>query len=312
MIVDSTRNDGAGPWHVLDVSQWAPTKQYLHLYSQMLGKIRLALSPPQPNWMFTPLYLTPRGLTTGPIPCVDSSIEGLLDIFDSSVTIFKSDGRSRRIPLLPARTVAEGYAEISAALSELEISCAITPVPQEIPDVTPLHEDRRPRDYDPTAALRWFQTSTMIAGIFDRWRSRFFGRSGVQLWWGAFDLALILFNGKRVQAPTDRGYIMKYDLDAELMNVGLYLGDEQNGPLFYGYIYPEPKGAEAISLEPRGSAWSGQLHEWVLGYDEVRRSPNPKEALTSFLDSIYLQCFKVGGWDRDALTYELPKRHQVR
>jgi Family of unknown function (DUF5996) len=307
MIEDNAPNDASSPWHVLDVSQWAPTKQSLHLYAQMLGKIRLALSPPQPNWMFTPLYLTPRGLTTGSIPCADSAIEGLLDIFDSSITIFKSDGRFRKIPMLPARTVAEVYADLSAALSGLDVRCYISPVPQEIPDTTPLDTDRRSRDYDPIAAQHWFQTSTAIAGIFDRWRSRFFGRSGVQLWWGAFDLALILFNGKRVAPPTDRGYIMKYDLDAELMNVGLYLGDEQNGPFFYGYIHPEPKVAEAISLEPKASAWSGQLHEWVLGYDEVRRSPNPTEALVSFLDSIYFQCFKVAGWNREALTYELPK-----
>jgi hypothetical protein len=310
MIVDNAPNDGAGPWHVLDVSRWAPTKQTLHLCAQMLGKIRLALSPPQPNWMFTPLYLTPRGLTTGSIPCEESSIEGVLDIFDSSLAIFKSDGRSSKIPLLPARTVADLYAGLSAALAELDVSCYISPVPQEIPDTTPLHADRRSRDYDPIAALHWFQTSTAIAGVFERWRSRFFGRSGVQLWWGAFDLALILFSGKRVAAPTDRGYIMKYDLDAELMNVGLYLGDEQNSPFFYGYIYPEPKGAETISVEPSGSAWSGQLHEWVLGYDEVRRSPNPTAAITSFLDSIYLQCFKVAGWDREALSYELPKTHR--
>ncbi|HLJ83543.1 MAG TPA: DUF5996 family protein [Candidatus Eremiobacteraceae bacterium] len=310
MTVDDEKNNAAGPWHALDVSRWSATKQSLHLYSQMLGKIRLALSPPQPNWMFTPLYLTPRGLTTGSVPCRDASIEGLLDVFDSSISIFKSDGRSQKIPFLPVRTVAEVYADLSGALDKLDIPCSISPVPQEIPDTTPLHTDRRSRDYDPAAVQRWFQTCTAIAGIFDRWRSRFFGRSGVQLWWGAFDLALILFNGKRVAAPTDRGYIMKYDLDAELMNVGLYLGDEQNGPLFYGYIYPEPKGAEATTLEPKGSAWSGQLHEWVLAYDEVRRSKDPAAALTTFLDSIYLQCFKVAGWDRAALTYDLPKLHQ--
>jgi hypothetical protein len=308
MTTDNTSGNNSPPWHDLDVSQWAPTKQSLHLCAQMLGKIRLALSPPQPNWMFTPLYFVPRGLTTGFIPCDDASIEGVLDIFDSTISIFKSDGRSRGVPFLPARSVAEVYAELSAALAELDVDCFISPLPQEVPDTTPLPEDRRLREYDRAAALRWLETQTAIDGVFERWRSRFFGRSGIQLWWGAFDLAMILFNGKHVKPPADRGYLLRYDLDAELMNVGLYLGDERNAPFFYGYIYPEPKGADAISMQPGGSAWSAQLHEWVLPYDLVRRSANPADTLTAFIDSVYRQCFDAAGWDRNAFTYEPPPR----
>lgn len=298
-----------GPWHDLDVSRWAPTKQSLNLYAQILGKIRLALSPPQPNWMFTALYLTPRGLTTGSIPCSYFSIECVLDVFDSAIVIFKSDGRSVSVPFLPPRAVAAVYADVAAALQELNVECYISPIPQEVPDTTPLHEDRRVRDYDQAAALRWFQTYTAVAGTFERWRSAFFGRNGIQVWWGAFDVALILFSGKRVAPPTDRGYLMKYDLDAELMNVGLYLGDEKTAPFFYGYIYPEPNGAPALPIRPATASWSAQLHEWVLPYDDVRASTDPEATIRTFIDAIYAHCFDAAGWNRDALTYDLPKMH---
>ncbi len=309
-MTDNTAHDTAPPWNDLDASRWAGTKQSLHLYAQMLGKIRVALSPPQPNWMHTALYLVPRGLTTGFIPSSDASIEGILDVFDSTISISKSDGRSRKIPFAPTRTVADIYADLSRALAELDVSCYISPVPQEIPDTTPLNEDRRVREYDRAAALHWLETYTAVAGIFERWRSRFFGRSGIQVWWGAFDLSMMLFNGKHVAPPTDRGYLLKYDLDAELMNVGFYPGEEKNGPIFYGYIYPEPKGAESMSPELKGSTWSPQLHEWVLPYDVVRRSPNPGVVLTSFIDWMYRQCFDAAGWDRNALTYTPPKSPQ--
>jgi hypothetical protein len=299
--------NNASPWHDLDVSRWAPTKQSLHLYSQMLGKIRLALSPPQPEWMFTALYLNPRGLTTGSIPCGYSSIECVLDIFDSAITISKSDGRTRAIPFVPSRTVAEIYADLTAALEELKVECYISPVPQEVPDTTPLPTDRRVRDYDAAAARRWFDTNTALAGVFERWRSGFFGRSGVQLWWGAFDLAMMLFNGKRVAPPTNRGYLMKYDLDAELMNVGLYLGDATTAPFFYGYIYPEPPGALSLPMRPTGATWSAQLKEWVLPYEDVRTSADPELTIRTFIDAIYAHCFDAAGWDKHALTYDLPK-----
>jgi hypothetical protein len=301
-----------GPWHELDVSPWAPTKQSLHLYSQMLGKIRLALSPPQPNWMFTALYVSPRGVTTGPIPCGDTSIECVLDIFDSTLTISKSDGQTRAIPFVPARTVAEVYADLTAALEKLNVECSISPIPQEVPDTTPLTTDRRVRAYDAAAARRWFDTNTALTGVFERWRSRFFGRSGVQLWWGAFDLAMMLFSGKRVAPPTDRGYLMKYDLDAELMNVGLYLGDETTAPFFYGYIYPEPPAAPSLPMRPAQAAWSAQLKEWVLPYDAVRTSPDPEATVRTFIDAIYAHCFDAAGWDKHALTYDLPKAHAKR
>lgn len=296
------------PWADLRVARWAGTKRSLHLYAQMLGKMRVSLSPAQPNWMFTPLYLTARGLTTGTIPWNNTSVEARLDVFDSNIVVMRSTGASRAIALHPVRTVAEIYAGLASALEELGVDCYISPQPQEVPDTTALDADDRLCEYDSAAVFRWFATMTAVANVFESWRAHFFGRSGIQLWWGAFDLALLLFSGKHVDAPLDRGYLMKYDLDAELMNVGLYLGDENTAPFFYAYIYPEPLNPETLPIAPSPARWSTELKEWVLPYDDVRRSPDPRASIAGFLDSIYELCFSAAGWDRKALSYEAPKR----
>ena len=306
-ITDNPSSEKDG-WPDINVTKWAGTKRSLHLYAQMLGKIRLALSPPQPNWMFTPLYLSPRDLTTGFIPYERYSVEAALDVFDSCITISQSNGERSRVELLPVRTVAEIYEGLSSALRRLDVACYISPIPQELPDTTPLNEDGRPSEYDPVAVLRWFRAVTATAALFETWRTHFFGRSGIQFWWGAFDVALLLFSGRKVTPPADRGYIMKYDLDAELMNVGLYLGDETTAPLFYGYIYPQPHGAERLPIAPPAASWSPQLSEWILPYDAVRAAIDREAVIRAFIDSIYAQCFAVAGWDRDAYTYDPPKR----
>jgi hypothetical protein len=296
--------DDASAWPTIDVSGWAPTKRSLHRYSQMLGKLRVALSPPQPNWMHTALALDARGFTTGAMPCHDTSVEGMLDVFSSELIVRHSTGDERRIALVPARTVAEVYAALQDALVALGIDCAISPIPQEVPDTTPLSDDTHAA-YDPVAVQRWFRVATASANVFDRWRSRFFGRSGIPLWWGAFDLAVILFNGRHVPAPTDRGYLFRYDLDAELMNCGLYFGDEKTAPFFYGYVYPQPEGAEAAAM-PTGVTWSATLEEWMLPYERVRTSAAPAAMISGLLDALYELCVTRGGWDRAALSYVAP------
>jgi len=295
-------------WPDVHVANWAGTKRSLHLYAQMLGKIRLALSPPQPNWMFTALYLSPRGITTGFIPYGLGSVEATLDVFDSRITIAQSSGERSFVDLLPVRTVAEIYEALSATLRRLNVACHITAIPQEVPDTTPLDRDRRASEYDPQAVLRWFRAATATAAIFERWRTCFFGRTGIALWWGAFDIALLLFSGRRVMPPSDRGYLMKYDLDAELMNAGLYFGDAQTAPFFYGYISPPPAGVETLPIRPAPAAWSPKLGEWVLPYDAVRATNDPAASIREFIDSIYQTCFTAAGWNRAAHAYEVPKR----
>jgi len=306
MVTDNMRQTSVN-WPDIDVSKWAETKRGLHLYAQMLGKVKLVLAPLRPNWIFAALYLTPRGITTGTIPWRGSSLDIELDVFKGRIVVSRSNGVCAVVPLLPVRTVAEVYHDLTKALEKIGVPCTITPIPQEVPDTTPLPEDQTPCPYDADAAVRWFHAATVAWDVFDEWRSGFFGRAGLQLWWGAFDLSLMLFSGRKVQAPTDRGYLMKYDLDAELLNVGLYFGDQQNAPFFYGYIHPEPKGSESLQVAPEQASWSTTFREWVLPYDIVRASPAPAATLTAFLDSIYDVCVTNAGWNRDDYTYVAPK-----
>lgn len=294
-------------WPDLDFAGWAGTKKTLHLYAQMLGKLRIALSPHQPNWMFTSLAIVARGITTGPMPWNAGAVQATIDVFDSTMTIESSDGRRVCVELGAARSIADVFADLRAALHELGVTAAITTIPQEVVDVTPLDTDRRAVVYDVDAVLRWFRAVTAIAGVFDDWRSHFFGRTGIQLWWGAFDIALLLFSGKHVPPPPDRGYLMRYDLDAEMMNVGFYPGDEANPrALFYGYIYPQPERCGTLAVQPPATFWSEQLGEWVLPYDAVRGESDPAQTLRSFLDSVYGVCGSASGWDQAALTYTRP------
>ena len=298
----------AAVWPELDVRSWAPTKKSLHLYAQMLGKLRVALSPSQPNWMFTALPLTARGFTTGPMPWYGRSVQASLDVFSSELALESSDGQTRRIALVPVRTVADVYGDLLAALRALGVDATFSAVPQELADVTPLDTDRRPAAYDPAAVERWFRAVTATAGIFEDWRSHFFGRSGIQLWWGALDVALLLFNGKHAVPPTDRGYLLRYDLDAEMMNAGFYPGDDANAPFFYGYIFPQPAGAAQLPVAPATASWSEAIKEWVLPYDAVRTAADPTATLRAFLDAVYAACGSAAGWDRAALSYAAPKR----
>ncbi len=282
------------------------------MYAQMLGKIKLAAAPVQPNWMFTALFLNARGVTTGAIPWQGESFEVRLDVFDSTIVLSRSNGAVAIIPLLPVRTVAEIYGELAGALAALEINVPISTTPQEVPDTTPFDQDHRPAEYDPAPVLRWFASATATWGTFDAWRARFFGRDAIALWWGAFDIGLMLFSGKHVPAPTDRGYLFKYDLDAELMNVGLYFGDAKTPPFFYGYIYPEPGGCESLTVAPDQAAWSSQLREWVLPYAEVRATADPAAMLRTFIDATYDKCFSAAGWERGAYSYLAPHLKRPR
>jgi len=278
----------------------------------MLGKLRVELSPRQPNWMFTALYLNARGVTTGTIPWAGTSLEALLDVFSTEIILRRSTGDERRIALVPARTIADVYADIHDALRAFEVACTLRPVPQEVADTTPFDRDSRAVEFDPAALRAWFTAVTATAGVFDDWRAHFFGRSGIQLWWGAFDVALMLFDGRKAAPPADRGYLLTYDLDAALMNCGLYLGDENTAPFFYGYIYPQPRGAETFAMRPAAVTWSDALREWVLPYERVRTASEPGRELRAFLDALYEHCVVDAGWDRDALTYTLPPRVRHR
>jgi len=179
--------------------------------------------------------------------------------------------------------------------------------PQEVSDTTPFHLNTHDCTYDPDAVRRWFSVVTAVANVFEAWKGRFFGRSGVQFWWGAFDVSVLRFSGRHAEAPDDRGYIMRYDLDAEFMNAGFWPGDDSSPePIFYAYIHPAPPGCDLAPVNPKSAAWIEQMGEWVLPYEDVRNSGDPSAALDDFLESVYAVAGSNGGWDLSEYEYRPP------
>lgn len=296
-------------WPTLNVADWAPTKRTLHLIAQMLGKVRLALAPHQPNFIFTALSMTPNGFTTSPMPAGLRLVELRLDIPERRIDVRASDGRRHDVPFADLPSIGAVYAALLEALRAIGVDVEISPIPQEIPDTTPLDRDERAPELIAEDAMHWLTLMSATQAVFDRWREHFFGRTAMQLWWGAFDFSLMLFTGKHVAPPLDRGYLIQYDLDTEMMNAGFYPGDDANAPFYYGYIYPQPDRCADLHVAD-GVVWSEQFGEWVLPYEALRSAPQPEERLRAFLDGVYRICGGAARWDRTAYTYvHPPLRH---
>ena len=293
-------------WPALSYPDWAPTKKTLQMVLQMLGKARLALSPPQPDWLHAALFLDARGFVTGPLPSRGRIVSMGVDVFDGVLWIDTSDGRGERIGLTGV-CVAGVWERFSAALNELGIDADVWSKPQELSDTTPFAENTHDCTIDSQSAVRFHSVLCRVQGVFEGFRSRFFGRSGVQFWWGAFDLAVLLFNGEHVPAPQDKGYIMRYDLDAAHLNCGFWAGDESSpDPMFYAYLVPRPPGCALAPIDPDGAAWIEQMGEWVLPYEVVRGSADPEGTLRQFLDCAYGLAGSLGGWDLGRFEYTRP------
>lgn len=294
-------------WPAIPYEEWAATKKTLHLYTQIVGKVRLALSPPAPGWTGVPLQLTARGLSTGPMPWGSASVEIGFDFLNHRIAVVASDGWSRLIPLTPARSVAEVYVEIMRALDDLGVAVEIHPKPQEVPDTTPLDENDRDRTYDPAAIRRWFRALTATANVFEEWRSGFFGASGAYFWWGAFDLSVVRHTGTRITPRPDAGYILRKDQESEHFSAGWWPGDDSfPEPILYAYAIPMPPGAESAAIAPQAAAWNPDLGEWVLPYDDVRTSGNPRATILEFLDTAWHTVAASADWDLERFAFEPP------
>jgi len=293
-------------WPELNYADWAPTKKTLQMVLQMLGKARLALTPPQPEWLNAALYVDARGFVTGAIPAGERLISMGVDVFDGVLWVSVSDGRSELITL-DGRCVAEIWQLFTAALAKLEAEVDIWPKPQELADTTPFAENTHDCTFVAEDAQRFHAALSTVQGVFEEFRSSFFGRSGVQFWWGAFDLAVLLFNGEHAAAPDDRGYIMRYDLDAQHLNAGFWPGDENAPAAFYAYLHPQPPECALAPIDPRAAAWVEQMGEWMLPYEAVRASEDPRECLMKFLRSAYSIAGSLGGWDLGRYEYAVPQ-----
>jgi hypothetical protein len=294
--------EGMDMWPELPYAGWRPTRDTLHMYAQVVGKLRLALAPFEPQWANVPLYLTARGLTTTPIPLGSQTFDAELDLFDHVLVVRASHGGAARVPLRGA--VADFYGAVMEALRGLGLSVSISELPSEIPDPIPFPQDRTHHTYDGGQAQRFWQVLARVDVVMKRHRARFRGKaSPVSFFWGTFDLASTRFSGRPASPAPGAGTIMRYSEDAEQICSGFWPGDQRTPfPAFFGYGYPRPAGVESATLRPDAASWVEEAGLFVLPYDAVRTAPDPAAALLEFLDSTYDACAAGLGWAPDLVS----------
>ena len=290
-------------WPELRLDAWQDTKDTLQLYTQIVGKVRLALAPPEPEFAQVTLYVTARGLTTSPMLLGERTFQIDFDSIDHAVIISVSDGSTRRIALQPPRSVADFYAAMLAALDELKLAVHINPVPQEVPDLTPCDQDTKHSAYDPDSVLRFWSILRISDMLLKRHRAPFRGRhTPVHFFWGGFDLAYTRYSGRPAQPPPGANYLFRLSMDAEEIYAGFWPGDARfPEPAFASYVYPRPAGIEKAAILPSAAAWNEQVGLFLLRYEDVRTSTSPQELVQSFLSSTYEASATLAGWDRALL-----------
>jgi len=268
------------------------------MYAQIVGKIRLALAPAEPEWAHVALYVSPLGLTTGAIPYKGRSFQIDFDFVGHSVDIVVSDGRCHSIPLLP-RSVATFYRDLMGALAALDIDVKIWPMPVEVPNPIRFTEDETHASYDPEAARTFASILVAVHAALEEHRAPFRKRhSRVQFFFGSFDLAYARYSG-RPATPPDQSVIMRGAMDAEEVCVGFWPGDDRfPEPGFWCYAYPKPAGVEALAVEPAAAFWSEEMGEFMLRYEDVRRSDDPHAALRAFFSSTFTGLATLAKWDQ--------------
>lgn len=294
-------------WPALPYEEWRPTRDTLHMYTQIIGKLRLAQSPFEPEWGNVPLYLTARGLSSSPVPVGLRSFDTEFDFFDHALVVRTTEGGVERIPLR-GQAVAEFYEEVRQALGRLGMAITITDRPCEVPDPIPFPRDTVHQTYDPDSAHRFWQVLSRIDVVMKRHRAEFRGRTTpVQLFWGTFDLANTRYSGRPASPPPGADTIMRFSEDAEQISAGFWPGDERTRyPAFYAYGYPRPAGIELATVQPAQARWDENSGLFLLAYDAVRTAPDPEQAILDFLGSTYEACAERMGWSVDLITGERP------
>jgi hypothetical protein len=301
------RTEDRSLWPPLPLREWEETYATLHMWSQVVGKVRLALAPQQNHSWHVPLYLTARGLTTSPIPAAGRTFEIELDFVSHELQVSVSDGARRAFPLEPM-SVAEFHRRLMNALAELEIEVEIWTRPQEVEVAIPFEEDLTHASYDPDAAHRHWQILAQIERVLQSFREGFVGKtSPTHFFWGSFDLAHTRFSGRRAPChpggvPNLADHVVQEAYSHELHSLGFWPGGGPvEGPAFYAYAYPEPPGFSAAPIEPEGSYYFEPLKEFILPYDVVRSAADPDAALLAFARSTYAAAASLGGWPRGEL-----------
>jgi hypothetical protein len=305
MSIDAVAHSEA--WPDLPLEAWSDTCAALHLWMQIVGKVRLANSPWLNHSWHVTLYVTARGLTTSAIPYGARTFEVDFDFIDHRLIVQTSDGRSSSFPL-EAQSVARFYRRLLEEMAKLDLDVRISPQPNEIADPIAFDQDQAHRAYDPEYARRFWQVLVQADRVFKQFRARFVGKcSPVHFFWGAPDLAVTRFSGRR--APPHPGgipnlpdWVTREAYSHEVSSCGFWTG---GGPIpyaaFYSYAYPEPAGFAEASVKPAAAFYSTDLREFILPYDVVRQSERPDDTLLEFLQSTYAAAANLGKWDRASL-----------
>ncbi len=289
-------------WPALSLKEWEPTRATLHMWTQIVGKVKLALCPNENHWWNVTLHVNSRGLTTLPIPCGDRVFEMQFDFLKHALEIHCNGGQQCVIALAP-RSVADFYQEFSSALASLDIRVKIWPMPVEIPNPIRFDEDRVHASYNPEYAERFWRVLLSAESVLEEFRARFLGKSSpVHFFWGSFDLAVTRFSGRRAPERPGADRITREAYSHEVISVGFWPGTEgTSDAAFYAYAAPEPKGFAQAPVRPAAAFYEKALGEFLLRYEDVRRSESPAQALMDFAQSTYEAGATLGNWDRAAL-----------
>ena len=290
----------ASSWPPLSYARWRATCDTLHAHTQVLGKLAVALAPPEPQLQHAALRLTARGWETVPLPAPDGSgaFVAALDLHAHEAVVEHSDGRSERIALRPDRDVGTVTRELIAAARSLAGEVKIDPTPQEVSWGLPLDEDTEHATYDAEQVAGYFAAASRVALVLAEYRAPYRGRSTpVNAWWGSFDLAVSLFSGAPAEPPS-KDFIMRNAMDAQEVAVGWWPGDERHdGAALYAYAHPAPDDFAGAKLSPQAARWDETLGEYVLEWDDVIASPDPHAACLQFARSAFRHACLVCGWD---------------
>ena len=289
-------------WPPLPYSEWESTRDTVHMWTQIVGKTRMALAPLENHWWNVPLYVTPRGLITSPIPWRGETFEIEFDFIAHQLLFAVSNGGQASMRLFP-RSVADFYAEYMGTLRSLGIEARIYRRPVEFDDTTPFDEDRHHASYDAQYVERFRRILVNCDRVFKDFRSRFLGKcSPVHFFWGSFDLAVTRFSGRRAPAKEGADPITREAYSHEVASCGFWPGDRRyKQAAFYAYSAPVPPGLEGEPVRPSAAHWSAPLGEFILNYDGVRSASSPDQAVLDFCQSAYEAGAKLAQWDRENL-----------
>jgi len=289
-------------WPELDWAQWSDTADTLHMWTQIIGKTRLALSPLQAHWWNVPLYVSARGLSTAAMPYGDEMLEIEFDFVSHVLRYRLSTGAEIATPLRN-QSVADFYAEYKRSLAALGVTVDIWPVPVELKTPIPFAEDTQHATYDADAAHRFWRVLTRADQIFQLFSTKFIGKvSPVHFFWGSFDLAVTRFSGRVAPPRADADPITREAYSREVISAGFWPGNGGFGAAaFYCYAAPAPAGLDQAKIWPASAGYNAELGEFLLKYDDLRAEANPDAALMEFLESTYDAAAQLAKWDRASL-----------